>query len=306
MSGISAKPQDNAKNTDDKSVSSITVLICSCLVVVLAVIVMYKTLGEANGCCRDTAKSIAELRNRLENIHKLLDDLNQDLRNTIKSAQYPVIIEDGTRWRAFWWYKKSSGWPRCSDDVLEGEYGGCDPSASYCFGRLPDQLSETGAEMLGKDSSGNIYRWSFDATNPTAHAVWQAFHDHVQTPAGTVVNSHVWNPKIVAGNGPKEQQDSFMYRVEYGVASLLLDDDNCDCLTSLSLGHGMCRNTFDSQFGPANRFGVDLLFDTHCQTPSPDNGLTLYFKDEDNCAGVNCGPGRKCIDDIDTYICVGS
>ena len=42
-------------------------------------------------------------------------------------------------------------------------------------------------------------RWAFDATNPTAHAAWRAFHDHVQTPASSVVNSHVWNPKVIAG-----------------------------------------------------------------------------------------------------------
>ena len=69
-----------------------------------------------------------------------------------------------------------------------------------------------------------------------------------------------------------------MYRTEHGVTSLLLDDDNCDCLTSLSLGHGMCGAGFSTSYGPANRFGVDLLYDPKCQTPSPDNGLTLFFR----------------------------
>ena len=69
-----------------------------------------------------------------------------------------------------------------------------------------------------------------------------------------------------------------MYRTEHGVTSLLLDDDNCDCITSLSLGHGMCLADFSTSYGPANRFGVDLLYDPKCQTPSPDNGLTLFFR----------------------------
>ena len=70
-----------------------------------------------------------------------------------------------------------------------------------------------------------------------------------------------------------------MYRVEHGMASILIDDDNCDCQSSLSLGHGMCLSTFDPKYdGPAGRYGVDLLFDAGCYTPSPGNGLTLYFK----------------------------
>ena len=81
-----------------------------------------------------------------------------------------------------------------------------------------------------------------------------------------------------AGTGPTVAQDSFMYRMEHGIASILIDDDNCDCQSSLSLGHGMCYSTFDPKFGPAGRYGVDLLSDTGCHTPSPVNGLTLYFK----------------------------
>ena len=83
---------------------------------------------------------------------------------------------------------------------------------------------------------------------------------------------------LFAGAGPVVPQDSFMYRIEHGVASILLDDDNCDCQSSLSLGHGMCYSTFDPKFGPANTYGVDLLSDPGCHTPSPDKGLTLYFK----------------------------
>ena len=37
-----------------------------------------------------------------------------------RSSEYPVILADSARWRAFWWYQKSSGWPTCPHDVLQG------------------------------------------------------------------------------------------------------------------------------------------------------------------------------------------
>ena len=80
------------------------------------------------------------------------------------------------------------------------------------------------------------------------------------------------------GPPPNANQDSFMYRIQNGVRSLLLDDDNCDCYTTLSMGHGMCLTGFSTSYGPSGRFGVDLLYDTYCQTPDPKHGLTLYFK----------------------------
>ena len=69
-----------------------------------------------------------------------------------------------------------------------------------------------------------------------------------------------------------------MYRVQYGVKSVLLDDDSCDCYSTLSMGHGMCGTGFNTKYGPASRFGVDLLHDPECETPNQQNGLTLYFK----------------------------
>ena len=32
--------------------------------------------------------------------------------------------------------------------------------------------------------------------------------------------------------------------------------------------------------------------------------FVFLFTDDDNCAGVDCGPGRMCVDGIDTYTCV--
>ena len=83
---------------------------------------------------------------------------------------------------------------------------------------------------------------------------------------------------LVIGPQPNANQDSFMYRAQNGVRSLLLDDDNCDCYSTLSMGHGMCTSSFSTSYGPSGRFGVDLLYDTYCQTPDPKRGLALYFK----------------------------
>ena len=60
--------------------------------------------------------------------------------------------------------------------------------------------------------------------------------------------------------------------------SLLLDDDNCDCLSTLSMGHGMCLAGHSTSYGKANVFGVDKLYDPKCHVPKPSNGLTLYFR----------------------------
>ena len=69
-----------------------------------------------------------------------------------------------------------------------------------------------------------------------------------------------------------------MYRIEHGVKSLLIDDDNCDCQSSLSMGHGMCGDGYDSRFGKENSFGVDALYDPGCNSTRPDYSLSLYFR----------------------------
>ena len=80
---------------------------------------------------------------------------------------------------------------------------------------------------------------------------------------------------LFSGQSPIKDQDSFQYRDEHGVKSLQLDDDNCERDSSLSLGHAMCFA--DVEF-PENVFGVDLLFDSTSISPSPNNGLYIYFK----------------------------
>ena len=160
---------------------------------------------------------------------------------------------------------------------MEKPHGTCKETDIYCFGRLPSDAKEDKTKLLAIDTDGNVYMWKFSSGNPTGHAVWQALHDHKETPYNTVINNKAWNPKVLKGTKPKADQDSFMYRSQAGVKSLLLDDDNCDCLSTLSFGHGMCSAGFSTSYGPANRYGVDALYDDHCNTPRPSVGLTLYY-----------------------------
>lgn len=181
-------------------------------------------------------------------------------------------------WQRFWWWTPGLTWPADATDVLNNTYGTCKPSDSFCFQRLPSWADEDSTELLAIDSDGTVYQWKFDSSNPTAHAVWQALHDHQETANGKIVNNKVWDPKVLEGNKPKATQDSFMYRDQNGVKSLILDDDNCDCLSTLSMGHGMCAAGHSTSYGKANVFGVDKLYDPGCQGPSPANGLSLYFR----------------------------
>ena len=45
-----------------------------------------------------------------------------------------------------------------------------------------------------------------------------------------------------------------------------------------SVGHVMCGSGFSTSYGPSGCFEVDLLYDTHCQTPDPKHSLSLYFR----------------------------
>ena len=49
-----------------------------------------------------------------------------------------------------------------------------------------------------------------------------------------------------------------MYREQEGVKSLLLGDDNCDCLSTLSMGHGLCGTGFSTTYGPVKRLDTYL------------------------------------------------
>ena len=159
-------------------------------------------------------------------------------------------------------------------------FGACQPDAGHCFGRLPEHLRPESTLLLAVDGVGNAYRWKFDAANPTAAAAWRAFHDHAETSAGAIQNNRPWDPVVMAGSRSDAVQDSFMYRDQYGVKSLMLDDDTCDCLSTLSMGSGMCEGGHSTSYGPAREFGVDILSDLACEAPKPSNSLTLYFNVE--------------------------
>ncbi len=184
-------------------------------------------------------------------------------------------------WTAFWWYDSNTTWPANETDVLAYNFGHCQTNDRYCFGRLPVSASEDSTEMLAVDSEGTMYKWSFTSSNnPVANAVWRAFHDHEIILPDEVKNQvPAWNPEVLNGSAPLSAQDSFMYREQYGVKSVLLDDDGCECYSTLLLGHGICHVGHNPSYSPAYHYGVDTLFDpVGCPAPPPDIGLTLYFR----------------------------
>ena len=103
---------------------------------------------------------------------------------------------------------------------------------------------------------------------------------------------HCWKSHVAAQFYPlpgapypqspyQTHQDSFMYRVEHGVVSYMLDDDNCDCYSTLNAGHAMCHGGFNSIYGMENVYGVGLLNEEGCYRnsgPSGTNSLYLYYK----------------------------
>ena len=188
------------------------------------------------------------------------------------------FYDDTGNWTAFWWFDANTLWPVGENDVLAYDFGHCKVIDPYCFGRLPLAANEDSTEMLAVDTYGTIYKWSFDLSNTVAHAAWRAFHDHQITLDGEVKNQASWSPQVLQGNAPAATQDSFMYRYQDGVKSVLLDDDACDCKSSLSIGHGLCNSGYNTNFGPRGQYGVDSLYDPGCQVPRAGVGLTLFFR----------------------------
>ena len=185
-------------------------------------------------------------------------------------------------WTAFWWYDSNTKWPANEMDVLAYDFGYCHTSDLYCFGRLPLSASEDSTEMLAVDSEGTMYKWSFDSSNPVSHAAWRAFHNHELIHYRAVLNQvPAWNPEVLSGPASYLAQDSFIYREQYGVKSVLLDDDSCECYSTLLLGHAICRDGHEALWSPAYHYGIDTLFDPGCSAPPTDIGLTLYFRLKD-------------------------
>ena len=197
--------------------------------------------------------------------------------NNSYACQCPPIAEgkhcEEVQWTAFWWYDANTAWPDWEEDVLKYDFGHCNSTDPYCFGRLPWSAVEDSTEMLAVDSENTVYKWQFNSSNDVAHAVWRAFHDHQHIYYQEVVNRQEWAPDVLSGNSPEKAQDSFMYRDQNGIRSILLDDDNCSCFLSLSFGRGMCYDD-----GSYYWKGVDTLYDPNCNMPRAGVGLTLYFR----------------------------
>ena len=79
--------------------------------------------------------------------------------------------------------------------------------------------------------------------------------------------------------GPyRRTQRSFMYRSEHGIVSFMLDDDACDCWSTLNAGHGTCFGGFHRNYGTENMYGVGLLNENGCGGPSDTNSLFMYYR----------------------------
>ncbi|XP_014680713.1 PREDICTED: uncharacterized protein LOC106820718 [Priapulus caudatus] len=123
-------------------------------------------------------------------------------------------------------------------------------------------------------------RWYFDPDIQLSHAVWQAMHDQNEV---QVMNGGNWTHDTLAGEnrvlGPKI--DSFSYKDNSGLRSVILDDDLCACRAVLVMGQAVCYNE-TSRSDLVNvefPYGVAPLTSEHCDVD--DNlALTLYFYED--------------------------
>ena len=186
---------------------------------------------------------------------------------------------DGGRWHRFWWYL-GYGWPSGETAAFGHQYGTFSQSSPYGFQRLPQGLTKENIELLAKDDDGNIYKWDFGNTGTTALAVWNSMYSGT---TGVFANGDAFNPTVIAGSFHGATQDSWQYRVSEGFTSFLLDDDACDCTSTLSAGHAMCGGsgwdqTYAQPAGAYLRYGVDTLNDGGCLGPIPTRRLELFYR----------------------------
>ena len=192
---------------------------------------------------------------------------------------YTDDITDGGGWIRWWWYT-GVGWPGHETEALGHSFGTFDSSSHYGFQRLPEGLNKDSVELLAKDGDGNIYKWDFADTSGTAQHVWDSFTQGTQ---GVWANDGAFMPTVIAGGFHGGVQDTWQYRVSEGVASFLLDDDSCDCISTLNAGHAMCggsgwSQTYAQPDGAYLRYGVDTLNDGGCLGPIPTRRLELFYR----------------------------
>ena len=198
----------------------------------------------------------------------------QDLSN------YYDHTSDGGGWIRWWWYT-GVGWPGHETEALGHPFGTFDSSSHYGFQRLPEGLDKEQVELLAKDGDGNIYKWDFASPSATAQQVWDSFTLGTQ---GVWNNTgDAWNPEVIAGSFFGVDQDAWQYRVSEGVASFMLDDDTCDCYSTLNAGHAMCGGSgwnqdYAQPDGAYLRYGVDTLNDGGCRGPLPERTLELFYR----------------------------
>jgi hypothetical protein len=186
---------------------------------------------------------------------------------------------DGGGWIRWWWYT-GVGWPGHEPEALGHPFGTFDSSSHYGFQRLPEGLEKEQVELLAKDGDGNIYKWDFADGSGTAQYVWDSFTQGAQ---GVWANAGEFRPKVIEGAFHGGVQDTWQYRESEGVVSFLLDDDSCDCISTLNAGHAMCGGSgWNQQYaqpdGAYLRYGVDTLNDGGCRGPVPERTLELYYR----------------------------
>ena len=199
-------------------------------------------------------------------------------RYNIKYTGYDGTTDNGG-WIRFWWYD-GKGWPSDETEVLGHPFGTFEYGDPYGFQRLPQHLSKANTELLAKDGAGNVYKWDFSDSSTTALRVWDSFFSGTQ---GSWADQGTWNPTVLAGSFHGQAQDSWQYRESEGVVSFMLDDDTCDCYSTLNAGHAMCGSsgwsqTYAQPDGAYLRYGVDILNDNSCRGPLPTNSLELFYR----------------------------